>query len=76
ASRDVTINEKEQWNWETASTGSERALPFIFEDDHDEEDVVAATPTPNVNTGSQIRRSERETLSYGTAAKSHGWRKA
>ncbi|MCI71322.1 hypothetical protein A2U01_0092585, partial [Trifolium medium] len=59
ASRDVTINEKDHWNWDIHDESSQSTLPFIFEDDHDDETVVATTPTPIVNTEPAVRRSER-----------------
>ncbi|GAU32258.1 hypothetical protein TSUD_53860 [Trifolium subterraneum] len=36
-------DEKGQWKWDTASTGSQSTIPFIFEDDNDGTDTAEVT---------------------------------
>jgi hypothetical protein len=62
ASRDVTVNEKEQWDWSNTGSTSESTLPFIFHDE-DEEAVTHDNPPPpvnNNNTDNALRRSDRQ----------------
>jgi hypothetical protein len=59
ASRDVTVNEKEQWNWE--STSSTPTTSFIFQDTtHYETTPVIGTIQPQITHDEpEVRRSER-----------------
>ncbi|KAK2426061.1 putative mitochondrial protein [Trifolium repens] len=62
ASRDVTVNEKDQWDWTNNSSTSQSVLPFIFHDE-DAEPVPPVNPTPQVNDNNAenaLRRSDRQ----------------
>ncbi|MCI64744.1 hypothetical protein A2U01_0086002, partial [Trifolium medium] len=48
ASKDVTINEKDHWNWDTQAESSQASLPFTFNDENDDENMVETSPPPTV----------------------------
>ncbi|GAU38671.1 hypothetical protein TSUD_292530 [Trifolium subterraneum] len=61
-SRDVTIDEKNQWKWDNAGTSSQPTIPFIFEYVIDENETPQATATiePKVtHVEAPVRRSDR-----------------
>jgi hypothetical protein len=56
ASRDVTVNEKDHWDWQSHDESSQSTTPFIFNNEEDNE-AVTTTPVDNVTT--EVRRSDR-----------------
>ncbi|MCI34945.1 copia-type polyprotein, partial [Trifolium medium] len=61
ASRDVIVNEKDHWNWQTDNASPNSTLPFTFADDEVTEPTppVVITPTPTNIAAVNVRRSDR-----------------
>jgi hypothetical protein len=56
ASRDVTVNEKDHWNWQNHVESSQSTTSFTFNDAEDDE-VVDTTPIEEITA--EVRRSDR-----------------